>query len=426
MPWSAVTLKTTSPVFNAGGHQQNDAGVRVPSLRGAMRFWFRALAGTVTGADLTQLAAVESLVFGSAETPSPLLLRISQQPAIRVKEQADFLPHPRVPRAQRSDHEGRWIVYLLGQALGNLSEVTLRRPYVPAGEAFEVKVKFSHPRGTSADVADAVEYLATASLWLTCTFGGIGARVRRGFGGVRIEAASDLPPAWIDGGHPLSPGLAFFERLAHLDATDLLPPAAKHLAKLTGEPVSIAAPGLGPRPAFPVLTHHWTTAGLTPRRTPEWGSWDKVLSHAGEQLRHFRASLANPGANYRPSIKTPEWVRTVHGAGTTFPLGALGLPVVYKDEFAVKVHDSDQVELRRASPLWLRPVCEGTSWRLFSFALRAGFLAGPGHPTVAVWKGTRSVRAVAISDGDVDALTDQWIKALAAGRSFADGSAIRC
>jgi CRISPR type III-B/RAMP module RAMP protein Cmr1 len=469
MPWSSVTLVTTTPVFNAGGDQDNadDAGVRVPSLRGAMRFWFRALAGTVTGPDLGLLAAVESRVFGNAGTPSPLALRITRQPGTRVKQQADFLPPSRVTGQRRSAHEGRWIVYLLGQALGDLGDVKLRRPYVPAGEAIELRYKFTHPRGTDQAVADAVEYLATASLWLTCAFGGVGARVRRGFGGLRIEAASDLPAPWTAAGHPTSPGLAFFEELTHLDAAELLPPAAGHLATLARDQGADAAgsrgvgaagnqgadgvrsrgtdgarnrgaggaASTGARPAFPVLTRAWTTAGITAERTPEWGSWDRVLIHAGEQLRHFRASRAYPGAGYHPPIKTPEWNDTIHRAGPDFPVGALGLPVVYKEGFAVKVHDHHQVELRRASPLWLRPVGEGKSWRLLSFALRAEFLSGSlsgpdRRPSVRVWEHSRSKHPVTIADADVDRLTRQWIETLAVGGSFvssssADGSVTR-
>jgi CRISPR-associated protein Cmr1 len=425
MSWSSVTLTTTTPVFNAGGDQDNDAGVRVPSLRGAMRFWFRALAGAVTGTDLGLLAAVESLVFGNAGTPSPLLLRITKQPDTRVKEQADFLPHRRVTGSQRSADDGRWIVYLLGQALGDLRAVALRRPYVPAGETIDLKLKFTHPKGTDQAVADAVEYLATASLWLTCTFGGVGARVRRGFGGLRIEAAGDLPAAWTDGRHPASPGLAFYEELTHLETAELLPPAADHLATLARNLGAAAAAATGARPSFPILTRSWTTAGITPERTPEWDRWDKVLIHAGEQLRHFRASRAYPGANYNPPIKTPEWVDTIHQTGHAFPVGALGLPVVYKEGFAVKVHDHHQVELRRASPLWLRPVAEGRSWRLLSFALRAEFLSGPDRPTVRVWERSQRRHPVTVADADVDRLTRKWIDTLAAGDSFADGTATR-
>ena len=40
-------------------------------------------------------------------------------------------------------------------------------------------------------------------------------------------------------------------------------------------------------------------------------------------------------------------------------------------------------ELRRASPLWLRPVGAGDPWRLLTFAFQARFL--PGRSTARVY-----------------------------------------
>ena len=41
MSWITLRLRVTTPLFN--GH--DDEPLRVSSLRGAMRYWFRALAG---------------------------------------------------------------------------------------------------------------------------------------------------------------------------------------------------------------------------------------------------------------------------------------------------------------------------------------------------------------------------------------------
>jgi hypothetical protein len=62
-------------------------------------------------------------------------------------------------------------------------------------------------------------------------------------------------------------------------------------------------------------------------------------------------------------------------------LGALGLPVNYKDGYVVNAEHRNE-KLRRASPLWLRPVGGATGWRLFSFAFLGDFLPGPDAPSV--------------------------------------------
>src|SRR6266699_1692612 len=97
MTWTTLTVQVTTPLFNggadpggtAGFRPDQEAGIRVASIRGAMRFWFRALAGCLTGPDLRLLATLERRVFGGAagrgeaeegSAPSPVLLRIPVQP----------------------------------------------------------------------------------------------------------------------------------------------------------------------------------------------------------------------------------------------------------------------------------------------------------------------------------------------------------
>jgi CRISPR/Cas system CMR-associated protein Cmr1 (group 7 of RAMP superfamily) len=89
MTWTTLAMQVTTPLFNGGADAgTNDGtGVRPASIRGAMRFWFRALAGALTGPDLRLLAVLEHRVFGGigsgqgdGAVASPLLLRIPDPP----------------------------------------------------------------------------------------------------------------------------------------------------------------------------------------------------------------------------------------------------------------------------------------------------------------------------------------------------------
>jgi CRISPR type III-B/RAMP module RAMP protein Cmr1 len=404
MTWTTFKLTTTTPVFNAGADQKAEASIRVPSLRGPMRFWFRALAGTVAGADLALLAAMETTIFGSANSASAVVLRLS----------GDL-------KATESAQHSRWLLYLMGQGLGDLQAGRTTRAFVAPGESTQLRMRFAHSRTSPAEVTAAIEYLAMASLWLTCAFGGVGSRARRGFGGIRIDDASGVPSSWDPAAHPLTPGLAFYHALSDLDVTSLLPDAYPHLAALASHvrPQWVSTPVVG-RPAYPVLLKAWTSVG-TSNRT--WTTWRGVLESAGEELRYFRASGDAPEAAYRPRIKTPEWITTVTGTGSAFPLGALGLPVIFKEGRAVKVM-KDREELRRPSPLWLRVVGQQGSFRLLSFALRAQFLPGHSGAQVEVHGGGRP-RGVSVSDHDVDRLSDQWITTLGLGGTFIDRTYVR-
>lgn len=426
MPWTTLNLEVTTPLFNAGGDQAG-SGVRVPSLRGAMRFWFRALAGTVAGPDLALLARMEEAVFGSAQIPSRVSMRIGAQPKVTSANpapkfiQGSGQPNGRRPvpvrgggRQQRDD--GKWLIYLLGQGLADASDRTLRRGFVDAGRPVKVDFRFSGN--------ESVDTLALASLWLLCTYGGLGARTRRGFGGLAITGTEgELPGDWTPE-TILTPGLDYFRQQSCLWPADRMTLWQYCLTDLPS--VTVDSPDREEawtrRPSYPVLSRHWTRAALWPGR-PE-NEWTKVLGYAGEQYRWFRAKEDTPGVPYSPEIKTPEW-RTVTGRadGDRFGLGALGLPIVFK-KTGPTVHADQRppaggkpVPLRRASPLWLRAVGREKEWKLFSFAFREDFLPDDVH--VHVWPDKAGPgRELTVTSSDVDERTNEWLDAVARGTGF--------
>src|SRR5713101_6738473 len=82
--WHKLTLTTVTPAFLGRFEDQNDKGGKilfpVPSLRGVLAYWLRALAGAHLGNDLPSLRRAESAVFGAARHgdsggPSAIWLR---------------------------------------------------------------------------------------------------------------------------------------------------------------------------------------------------------------------------------------------------------------------------------------------------------------------------------------------------------------
>jgi CRISPR-associated protein Cmr1 len=444
MEWITLTLQVTTPLFNGGAdpddsgsfRAENEAGVRVASIRGAMRFWFRALAGTLAGPDVRLLAAMERRVFGGiadqrgggeSAVTSPLILRLPDPP--RPSRDASFLQRP----------EATWIGYLLGLGLmrperGGVS--LLRSCVAPGAKPFELKIGFRHDRRASTEVRQAVEALALTSLWLTCAYGGLGARVRRGFGGVRIVAASgDLPGPWTPKAI-LTPGLELYR-----NAQWLWPWSAatfgifeQHLRVLIAAERGSAGPpdGWAEPPDYPVLSKRYAPAAAAPG---EFGSWRQTLAYGGRQLRLFRANRPLDEIRRRQArVRTAEWDDVINGDSADFPLGALGLPVGYHDKLTERKFMVNAVipggpkpeELRRASPLWIRPAGSGDSWRLFTFAFQTRFLPGPDSARVYLLPDAKAAGAgwrneeLAVDQGDVEHLTAQWITTMRAGGDFAD------
>ncbi|GAA0405384.1 type III-B CRISPR module RAMP protein Cmr1 [Micromonospora gifhornensis] len=433
MAWTTLNMQVTTPLFN-GGHQppmsmaeaarqeaggqlpahatEPETGIRISSLRGAMRYWLRAIAGAEVGEQIGLLAAVESRVFGSTMRASPVALRLPNPPEARLGRPA-----------WSGGDKGRWIGYLAGQGLskpagGNRGILVTRRFIDPGGPPFRLQLRF----GADTDAAA----LALAALWCLCRYGGLGARTRRGFGGLRITAVEgELPAPWTPemlcsatvvpsaglqlDEHGRPPELATcaesLERLVALARQDLTTPPA-------------AFDGWHGLPTYPVFGGPEVfIAGLSSRTFADWSA---VLAYAGEQFRSFRATESAPGAKYTPKIKTREWLHTVNGTDHEFALGALGLPVVFKDGktvYPVGAAGGGGSPLRRASPLWLRPVRDSDDkWRLLSFAFLGRFL--PPEVDVVL---SQPMRPLVVGSADVKRLSTDWITTL----SSSDGSFIR-
>lgn len=170
-----ATYRIVTPMFIGNAEQKADS-LRPPSIKGALRFWWRALhwghclrkTGTVSEA-LKQLHQQEAHLFGSAADEAGsgqgrFLLRVSQQPRIALET---IWP-------QNNTGSG-----YLGYGLMATND-QLHREGLKEGADFGLELRFK-PETPSSDVEALIETLRVWSL-----FGGLGSRARRGFGAVTL------------------------------------------------------------------------------------------------------------------------------------------------------------------------------------------------------------------------------------------------
>ena len=205
--WTTLKLQVTTPVFNSAtppgeGYLQARPEIRVTSLRGGMRYWLRAMAGTYVGDDLHRLRAVEDRVLGSTKHASPIRLRIPRQPAASEKELRELVP---------DREQEQWVAYLLGPGLTTKGRAHTK-DFIPPDEVFSLQVRLM---GNDQESKDA-HRCALAALWLNLTYGGLGARVHRGFGGLRVLGAEKGLPWDSDPTLIRSPDLAHYTKAEHL------------------------------------------------------------------------------------------------------------------------------------------------------------------------------------------------------------------
>jgi CRISPR-associated protein Cmr1 len=182
-----------TPVFGGGVRVDGDqtwkkdadprTPVRVPSIRGQLRFWWRACnPGRCQSSEA--LFEKEALIFGSASRPSPLSLSVVKPPEpardVRVLKDRFAVVDDRFGRAY-----GAFPLRDTGKGSGVDHGVLHEHPG-------DWTIAASYP----AEIADHVE----AAFWAWAHFGGLGGRVRRGFGAIAEVDRSRGSLATIDAG----------------------------------------------------------------------------------------------------------------------------------------------------------------------------------------------------------------------------------
>ena len=362
-PWYNLTLTTVTPMFlgrftSENPREQNgQIPFPVPSLRGVLAYWLRALAGAHVGDDLGRLAKTEAAVFGgarSADSGGPSTIWLRGRRPIGVKEFA--------PRS--ADNRYR-IAYLMGPGLYGAQPAAR---CVDGARTIQLDVRNT---GTTVH-AD----LFLSALWALRTFGGIGARARRGFGTVSVDGLSlRLPSKRFD--------MEWLKRNSADDLNAVLLCVGDCIGQLD---IPIGTEGSS-QPGYPRfdLSGEWHLLE-SDIAIPEVVNAEEALAWTSERLREFRLDGdENPNtAGWRDIVRP---YLDGRGFSGQFRAGALGLPVVYTEKAkqlgatgrsaTVQPVVAGQPS-RRASPLWLRVHGRGKNWWLRSLAFNATWLPDDG------------------------------------------------
>lgn len=165
----AARFRVATSMFLSGA-DQDQAELRLSSLKGALRFWWRALAWTRHNGDLSAIRQEESSLFGSSDTgQASVLMRLSQPADID-----DCLGEQRA-----SDWRG-WRGYV-GYGLVDKS-ARPRRAYIQPGCEFGLTLSARDDASLTA-VRDAL--IAFGLL------GNMGGRSRKGWGSVNLLELTD-------------------------------------------------------------------------------------------------------------------------------------------------------------------------------------------------------------------------------------------
>ena len=184
MEKTTLELETVTPLFIAGADQRNieNEGLRAPSLRGLLRWWFRALKATD---NLQELKKEESGVFGSTNCKSAVNLMIKVNEISRIRSlvykgklkkyafkyccgEEEILDATFDSGLRRIEGKDAGICYFFS---------ILHRPFLDMNSSFTIKL--------SSFSREALRK-AVACLWCAVYLGNFGARARRGAGSLTV------------------------------------------------------------------------------------------------------------------------------------------------------------------------------------------------------------------------------------------------
>lgn len=185
-----VRFRVTTPLFCGGADLDRAAELRVPSLKGLLRFWWRALPEHGQLAS-DELAKREAALFGSSHRDigrSRVLLQLDRdgETVPVTKGQRLGLDGKRLDdmRGKPIGMGARYLGYGLMHAFGSKEKGTmageLERSCIVAPVDFTLNVRL-HP-DVKADQCDQLE----DALFLMGTLGGMGSRARRGYGSLSL------------------------------------------------------------------------------------------------------------------------------------------------------------------------------------------------------------------------------------------------
>jgi len=168
-------LQIVTPVFCAGADQNGASEIRPFSLRGALRWWYRAIDG--------DFAKWEPFVFGATTGTghsSPVALQVRRW--VQDTESLEVRLNPR--RAEESGAAYLGYTFYLSN--------NDRRAILPEQGTVPVRLAWQwQPRERQNQ--ERVRHAWAASLWLFGHLGGLGSRSRRGYGTLALTQWSGWP-----------------------------------------------------------------------------------------------------------------------------------------------------------------------------------------------------------------------------------------
>lgn len=330
--------KLVTPLYGGGvnpGEVDISMPIRSTAIRGQLRFWWRLL-NRKRFADSNEMYIAERMIWGGLGdannlTASHVVLRVKAYTRAKVEPAAKYKTN-NDGRLNTTPEWENWAGsgYVLFPAQGktNQGRVEIQpKKLLPSGYRWILELNLSRLNNEQKDsVTESIQWWAT--------FGGVGARTRRGVGAIEVSELLDGKPILID---------------------------SVTVEKVKSHQLNLY---LSPHPATKDVIEAWNNSEKLLR---DYRQKSGIGRNEGrERGRPGRSRWPEPDAIRRLSGNNSSLHKPEHPAENVFPRAAFGLPIIFHFKDQGDPRDTTlnpQGKERMASPLILRPYHTKDGWK---------------------------------------------------------------
>ncbi len=318
-----------TPLFLGGAEARGKPELRAPSLRGAMRYWYRALLGGAVSPALASLHEAESELFGKAEAGGALVTRLR----VMEQQQKPYEKDRAIPTRQ-GDFRPTGKDYLLWSMSSTGKPGTRRfqppRQYIEPGSRFEFTL--------NAKLDEDVLKKGEIAFWLLANLGAVGARANRGAGSFQATSGSAAIPFRI------AASIENLQAYLHSGISACLEQAGGEWRAFSNDEQA----------EFDILHPDFCEIFIVADNPQGWQDYRAALDGLGNRFRDFRTHLHPKGIGKSDHDAVLRWFER-GGKGPQLRRPVFGLPIPFRYSQGgpadVIVHEEGD---RRGSPLHMR------------------------------------------------------------------------
>ena len=177
-----VTFELITPAYAGSAEQADTDGLRPPTLKALLRFWWRTLHPELSSNELFER---ESQLFGSATTGQGL--RVVPSGPIKENEEvpAKYEPGEKIRKNNNLIPNATFPLFYMAYGTQGDNNTSPRKR-TRAGSTYSYRL-ISKSNCSTEEWHEII-----SALWLLTTFGGIGTRSRRGFGSLQVKEIKSI------------------------------------------------------------------------------------------------------------------------------------------------------------------------------------------------------------------------------------------